>query len=151
MSSEMLEWVYQCLKRDEDIIVPLKKLWNRRYGTTGMPSFEQFAKAVLRDDRFEQLYCLDHDLLLEAVDCFSGPRVKLRSRAITEECIVRLIQKHNDRTLEALRRALKLLGEDSDRSSEQQIQEAILMLEQLRPVFRPWVHLKPKDQTNVDG
>lgn len=142
MRSEMLEWVYKCLLEDEEVIIPLKKLWKRRYGLAGEPSFEEFAEAVLSDQRFEQMYWLDHDPCLEAFGYFAGPRVKLRSREITGRCVFRIMQKHNERILQVLLHALKILHNES---SAEDINEIILMLEGLQPLFKPWVHFKPKD------
>lgn len=138
MSSEMRDWVYKCLQEEEEIIVPLKKLWSRRYGLAGKPSFEQFERIVLRDERFEKLYSVDHDPCLEAFGYFAGPRVKLRSREITEQCVLHLVEKHNERIVQVLLRALEILREDSDPDSEADLSEAILILEQLRPAFKKW-------------
>ena len=145
MSNEILDWVHKCLIEDEDVIVPLKKLWSR-YGQAGKPPFEQFAFTVLNDDRFEQMYSLDHDLSLEAFGYYGGPRVKLRSRELTAQCIFRIVRNHNERAVQVLMRALEILGDESTQSSEESLSEAILMLEGLRPLFKPWVHLRPKDQ-----
>ena len=76
--------------------------------------------------------------------------MKLKSRAITEEFIFRLVRKHNERIVDALRRALKILRQEPDGCSNEHIDEALQMLEQLRPLFKPWIHLKPKDQTNFN-
>jgi len=142
MKSEMLDWVYKCLQEDEDVIVPLKKLWARRYGFAGEPTFDNFTRTVLADRRFEALYSLDHDPQLETFGYFSGPRVKLRSREITAQCIFRIVQKHNERVVEVLLRALEILKENSASDSDGDLAEAVLMLEGLRPLFKPWVHLK---------
>ena len=145
MSSEMLDWVYECLLEDEDIVVPLKKIWSRRYGSAGEPSFERFARAVLSDRRFELLYALDHDPLLEAFGYLGGPRVKLRSRHLPAQCVVRIVQKHNERIVQVLRRAIEVLAEESNGRPDEDLHETILMLEGLRPLFKPWVHLNPED------
>ena len=144
MSQEILDWVHKCLKDDEDVIVPLKKLWSRRYGFAGEPSFEEFAQAVLRDSRFEQLYSLDHDPRLEEFGYFAGPRVKLRSREITGQCVFRIVQKHNERIVQVLLRALEVLNEEPQEAADEDLNEAILMLEGLRPLFKPWTQLRTK-------
>lgn len=146
MPSEMLDWVYKCLLEDEDVIVPLKQLWSRRYGLAGEPSFEEFARAVLGDGRFEEVYSLEHDPQLEGLGYFTGPRVKLRSRNLTAQCVFRLVRKHNERVVQVLLRALEVLSEESQAGPDEDLSEAIVMLEGLRPLFKPWVHLKPKDQ-----
>lgn len=144
-SVDVLNWVYQYLLADEEIIVPLKKLWSRKYDLVGELSFDEFARMILRDDRFEEVYSLDHDPQLENFGYFAGPRVKLRSRPITEQCVLRFVQTHNERVVQVLLRALEILREDPETRSEKKLSEAVLMLEELRPAFKPWVHLNPDD------
>ena len=146
MSSEMLDWVYKCLLDDEDVIVPLKQLWSRRYGLAGEPSFQRFARAVLGDSRFEEVYSLEYDPQLEALGYFTGPRVKLRSRDLTARCVFRILRRHNERIVQVLLRAMEVLAEESKAGPDEDLSEGIVMLEGLRPLFKPWVHLKPKDQ-----
>lgn len=112
MSTELLNWVHKCLDEDEEIIVPLKKLWRRRYNDwSGKVSFEEFARLVLADDRFEQVYSIELDARLEAFGLFAGPRVKLRSREITEEGILLLVRKHNERIAQILRHSPRSIFE----------------------------------------
>jgi hypothetical protein len=144
--SPILDWVHRRLEEDEDIIVPLKKLWNQRFGVRGKPAFGQFARTVLRDPRFELVYSVDHDPSLEAFGLYAGPRVKLRSREITPESILRLVQKHNERVIQVLLRASEILRADSEILPQKDLGEAILMLEELRPALKPWVHLRPGDE-----
>ena len=42
MSSELLDWVYAYLERDEDIVVPIKKMWNEWHAMHAEPSLEAF-------------------------------------------------------------------------------------------------------------
>lgn len=143
MSSKMMEWVYGRLDEDEDVIVPLKRLWNEWYAMAGGPPFEKFAESVLRDSRFERMYSLDDDPRLEAWGYFPGPRIKLRSREITEQCVLHLVRKYNEGLVQALRRAWEILQDDSEQDACGDLGEAILMLEEVRPALTPWVHLKP--------
>lgn len=143
----MLNWAYQCLEKDDDVIVPIKRLWSRKYRLAGTMSFEDFARRVTQDARFEVMYSIEQDPALEAFGCFSGPRVKLRSRKITVACVRRMLQKHNERILQTLQRAAELAEQDSDPERNNNLTEAIQMLDWLRPFFKPWINLGPKDQT----
>lgn len=138
MSSEILDSVYKCLEEDEEVIVPLKKIWRGRQDLAGELTFEHFARIVLSDERFEEVYSLDHDPCLEDLGYFAGPRVKLRSREITEQCILRLVQKHNERIVHVLLRALEILRSNAEAGSKENLSEAVLMLEELRPALRQW-------------
>lgn len=138
MSSEMLDWVHKCLEEDEDVIVPLRKLWSCHHDLVDELTFEHFARMVLSDERFEEVYSLDHDPCLEDFGYFAGPRIKLRSREITEQCVLHLVQKHNERIVQVLLRALEILRNDAKPDSKEDLSEAVLMLEELRPAFRQW-------------
>ena len=143
MSSEMLEWIYRRLEEDEDVIVPLKRLWNEWYAMAGEPSFDRFARSILADSRFEHVYSLEDESHLEAWGYFPGPRVKLRSREITEESVLHLVRKYNEYLVRALRRAWEILQDDTGSHPSDDLSEAILLLEEVKPALTPWVHLKP--------
>jgi hypothetical protein len=145
MWSEELNWIYESLSADEEVIVPLRKLWTERYDLAEQISFEEFARVVLRDDRFEEVYTLEHDPQLESLGYFTGPRIKLRSRHITEQCVLRFVQKHNERIVQVLLRALQILGSDHRGRSDRNLSEAVEMLEELRPALKGWVHLDTND------
>jgi hypothetical protein len=83
---------------------------------------------------------------LDEFGCFDGPRIKLQSREITKKSILRLVQAHNQRIVQAMLRAIEILREDSAGDPDDDLLEAVLLLEQLQPVFKPWSHLKSKDK-----
>lgn len=147
MSELILNWVCKCLEEDEDVIVPLRKLWNRGCSQSLDPSFEEFAELVLKDPRVEFMYSIDHNPGLEVFGYFGGPRVKLRSREITVQSVRRIVQKHNERIVQLLARAMELSQEGPGSDTDEDLNEAILMLEGLRPFLKPWTHLRQKDQT----
>jgi hypothetical protein len=138
----MLEWVHRRLDEDEDVIVPLRRLWNEWYAVAGEPPFDTFARSVLGDGRFECVYSLNDNPHLEAWGYFPGPRVKLRSREVTEECVLHLVRKYNEDLVRALRRAWEILQDDTEPHSGD-LGEAILILEEVKPALTPWVHLRP--------
>jgi len=45
--SELIQWVRAYLEQDEDIIVPVKKMWNEWYAGHGTPSLAEFTRIVL--------------------------------------------------------------------------------------------------------
>lgn len=145
MSGDILEWVSCRLGECKDVIVPLKWLWHEWFAMTGQPSFERFARLVLADSRFEHLYNIEDDSRLEAWGYFSGPRIKLRSREITEECVLHLVKKYNEDLIRALHRASEILQDDDDKEIDtaHDLREAIQLLEEIKPALTPWVHLKP--------
>jgi len=143
MSSEILDWVCRRLGDDDEVIQPLKKLWKDWHTFHDGPPFDEFATAVLGDERFEKMYCIDHDPDLEALGCFSGPRIKLRSREITPHHVLVIFRKHNERIAKILMKASEVLNGDSGTGSSTVLDEAVQMIEVLRPAFNPWVHFRP--------
>jgi hypothetical protein len=141
MPGQMLDWVNRRLGEDEDVIVPLKRLWKEWHAMNGEPSLEEFSVIVLSDARFEHLYSVEQDPQMETFGYFSGPRIKLRSREITQQCVLKLIKKYNENVVKTLRRVSELLHEEEDSCNP--LGEAILLLEEVRPALTPWVHLEP--------
>jgi len=150
MSFGMLDWVAEALQEDEEVIVPLKKIWGRRYGRAGEIPFNEFTEAVLKDERFEQVYCLDYDAGFEVFGCISGPRVRLRSRPITPHSVLRVVRKHNERIVRVLLHALETLREGQGARSDDDLGEAIEILEQLRPALKRWTRVPVIDKKDLD-
>jgi hypothetical protein len=151
MSTEMVDWVCAYLERDEDIVVPVKKMWNEWRVTDPEVSLEAFASAVLADARVEALGEVDHtegmqwmspnELSqyvedMEADGYFSGPRVRLKAREITKEHVARMLKKHNDRMEAALRQAREVMPEDLDEKEEGMLIEVLQMVKQFREHLR---------------
>jgi hypothetical protein len=159
MTAELLDWVCAYLERDEDIVVPVKKMWNEWRAAHPAPGFEDFAAQVLADPRVEEMGGVDHtedmddlgpDELdeyvrdMEARGYYSGPRVKLRSRALTLEHIANMLKRHNDRMEAALRAARDAMPEDVDEQEEGMLIEAMELAKQLRQHLRE-AGLEPPD------
>jgi len=151
MSIEPLDWVYAYLERDEDIVVPIKRMWNEWHAGHAEPPLEAFEALVLADERIENMGDVDHtegfdwmepDELEEYVrdmethDFFSGPRVKLKSRLLTLEHIAHMIKKHNDRMERALLEARDLVGDGVSEPEEGQLIDAIEKTRELRRQLR---------------
>lgn len=151
MSDEMLEWVRAYLERDEDIVVPIKKMWNEWRLSHPEPPLEEFMAAILADEQVEHMASVDHNRGMEdataeekekrerekeALGYFSGPRVKLRSREITAEHIAHMLKKHTDRMEQALRDARSAMPEEISEPDEGKLIDAIAMTRKLKKMLR---------------
>jgi hypothetical protein len=149
--SELRTWVRRYLEADEDIIVPVKKLWNEWHDRHGSPSLAEFTRIVLSDDQLEEEHGVDHAAGMafasaaeleeyvrdmEAEGFYSGPRVKLKSREITREHIARMLKKHNDRMEWALHQAREIMPADVPEQEEGRLIHAIELARQLRRDLR---------------
>ena len=159
--SELIQWVRAYLEQDEDIIVPVKKMWNEWYAAQGTPSLAEFTRIVLSDDRIEEMRGVDHtrhmegmspeereeyEQDMEARGFYSGPRVKLKSRQITPEHIAKMLKKHNDRMEAALRQARAVLPEDAREADEGNLIDVILLARKLRRDLRAAGLEPPEDE-----
>jgi hypothetical protein len=148
---EVRQWVRAYLERDEDIIVPIKKLWNEWHAAHDAPPLEEFTGAVLADPEVEEMRGVNHAEDMDWMDpeelaahleqmerdgFFSGPRAKLRSRKITAEHIAKMLKKHNDRMEQALRAARAVMPEDTSEADEGKVIDAIARVEELRRQLR---------------
>jgi hypothetical protein len=159
--TDLMRWVHAYLEADEDVIVPIKKMWNEWHADYGEPSLDVFTEAVLADPSVEEEHGVDHaqgrrfDSLeereeylreMEAEGFYSGPRVKLRSREITLEHIARTLKKHNDRMEWALQQARALLPPDASEAEEGRLIHAIELARQFRRDLRE-AGLEPPEET----
>jgi hypothetical protein len=158
---ELIEWVRAYLEQDEDIIVPIKKMWNDWHAGHGAPSLAEFMEIMLSDDRIEEMRGVDHtgdmegmspeemeeyERDMEAHGFYSGPRVKLKSREITREHIVNMLKKHNDRMEWALQEARAAMPEDASEADEGKLIDATLRARQLRRDLRAAGLEPPEDE-----
>ncbi len=148
---DLRAWVHSYLERDEDIIVPVKKMWKEWRTLAAEPSLEEFTRLVLADEDLEEEHGVDHtegmefasevelqEYLeeMEAEGFYSGPRVKLRSREITREHLARMLKKHNDRMEWALHQAREIMPEDVPEQEEGRLINAIELARKLRRDLR---------------
>jgi hypothetical protein len=151
MSTEPIDWIHTYLERDEDIVVPIKKMWNEWRADHAEPSLQDFTASVLADERFEEMGGVDHSegmewmskeeieeyvRDMEANGFFSGPRVKLKSRTLTLEPITRMIKKHNDRMEWALQQARESMPDGVSEQEEGALIDIQVMARQLRQHLR---------------
>jgi len=159
--SELIQWVRAYLKRDEDIIVPIKRMWNEWYTAHGTPLLAEFTRIVLSDDRIEEMPGVDHTGDMEGMDpgekeeyerdmeahgFYSGPRVKLKSRQITREHIARMLKKHNDRMEWALQQARAAMPEEASEAEEGKLIDVIMRARKLRRDLRATGLEPPEDE-----
>ena len=160
-SPELLAWVWAYLEKDEDIIVPIKRMWNEWYAVQGTPPLLEFTRIVLSDDRTEEMRGVDHTKHMEGMSLdereeyerdmeargfFSGPRVKLKSRQITKEHIARMLKKHNDRMERALQQARAAMPEDVSEADEGRLIDATQLARKLRRDLRAAGLEPPEDE-----
>ncbi len=151
MPSELVDWIYDYLERDDDIVVPVKKMWNDWHTAHVETSLPDFTAAVLDDERVEQMGGVDHtegmdwmnpeelaeyERDMEQHDFYSGPRVKLKSRPVTLEHIAQMIKKHNDRLEAALQQARQAMPDDVSEQEEGALIDIIAKTQELRERLR---------------
>ena len=165
MSAELFDWVQAYLERDEEIVVPIKKMWNEWHAIHEEPLLTEFTAEVLGDERLEEMPGVSHTegmewmspeelekevQEMEAIGFFSGPRVKLKSREITEEHIAKMIQKHNDRMEWNLQQARMALPDEGTGEERGAWVDVMGKVRQLRQHLRE-AGLEPDDAENADG
>lgn len=139
--SKTADWAEGVLATDEDILVPVKKLWKEYSAENPGVSLGEFTGALEQDARFEFTEGIDHEEGLENLSeeeqneyegdmesegFFGGPRVKLESREITPDHIAKMIKKHTGRMMGALWAAYDIRPEDLDERSEQELLDIIV-------------------------
>jgi hypothetical protein len=159
--SEIIQWVRAYLEQDEDIIVPVKKMWNEWHAAQETPSLADFTRIVLSDDQVEEMPGVDHtghmeemsleereeyEEDMEAHGFYSGPRVKLKSKEITREHVARMLKKHNDRMEWALQQARAAMPEDIGEAEEGNLIDAIQLARKLRRDLREAGLEPPEDE-----
>jgi len=143
---DIIEWVVPILETDEEILVPVKKLWTRYVAEHPGVSLEEFTHALEQDERFEFMEGTDptdgldlppaemaeHIAEMEALGFFGGPRVKMRHREITAEHIARMLKKHTDNMMNALWGAFDVRPEDLDPEQDAELLDLIARAKELQ-------------------
>jgi hypothetical protein len=147
MTAELLDWVCAYLERDDEIIVPVKKMWKDWRATHDAPALEAFTAMVMADERIADMGGLDDSggagsltpeaaaenlRQSEAIGLFAGPLVKLKSREITDENVARMLNRQNERIMAALDQVIEALPSDLGDTDEADLSEAQQMMLQLR-------------------
>lgn len=147
--SAITEWAGRVLETDEDILVPVKKLWNEYTAQVPGTTLAEFTRELENDARFEffagtnrekemremglsEEEMREEEAEMEAAGFFHGPRVKLKRRAITPDHIAAMIKKHTDRMMSALWAAYDVRPEDLDEEGEQELLDIIARAKELQ-------------------
>jgi hypothetical protein len=140
MSTSITERVAEILTTDEDIYVPVKKLWVllQAEGMATELDLEAFSQMLQADDRFEFNEGIDfgegdpeEEAEMEALGFFSGPRAKLKAREITREDIARILERKTQNILDALRAAWDVRP-PGDEEAEDQLLELLASAQRLQ-------------------
>ncbi len=144
---DVIEWAASILETDEEILVPVKKLWAQYTAQTPGISLDDFTRALEADARFEFMEGTDptegledwteeeraeHIAEMESLGFFGGPRVKLASREITREHVARMIAKHTNNMLSALWSAYDVRPEDLDPEKDAELLDLIAQAKELQ-------------------
>jgi hypothetical protein len=166
VTEDHIDWVHAYLERDDEIIVPIKKMWNEWRMDNAGPTLDEFSAQLLADERFEEMGGVDHnegmdwmapeeldehEREMEELGYFSGPRVKLRSREVTLDHIAKMIKKHNDRMEDALQQARESMPADIDEQEEGQLIDVLEMVKQWREMLREAGLEGEQDESGNEG
>ncbi len=120
MYDHILDEAELFLEQDEDIIVPVKKIWMRirqiaEDNDWRMPSLAEFTSLLMQDERFEFMPeqedssveedLPEEELETEELNFYSGQRVKLARIELTPERLGQMIRRKVDDTMDALMKA----------------------------------------------
>ncbi|MCX7838167.1 MAG: hypothetical protein N2559_01740 [Anaerolineae bacterium] len=159
--NNLTDWAAGILETDEEILVPVKKLWVQYTAQNPGISLDDFTRALEADARFEFMEGTDleegledwteeeraeHVAEMEALGFFGGPRVKLVSREITREHVARMIAKHTNNMLNALWSAYDVRPEDLDPEEDAELLDLIARAKELQLNLREILELPPEDQ-----
>lgn len=128
MIYQVLDLAERLLAADEDVIVPVRKLWLRlqRESSLPVPPFEEFVRLLRADKRFEfvlegqdehreKLYeghtpaqIAAEERIMEELGFFRGPRVKLVRINLTRDLLRLILVRHLENLTDALRGAWEL-------------------------------------------
>lgn len=147
MTNPMLDWVCDYLARDEEIVVPIRKMWNAWRAEHPESTLETFETTVLADPRITAVSHVDQTEGMEfaseaereafirefeALGYYHGPRVKLKSREVTYEHVTRMLQKYTDRMIEALWAAHETRPIELTSEQERQLMDLIAAAKQMQ-------------------
>lgn len=130
----LLDVVERLLQKEEEIIVPVKKIWKMLQfdgasSAVEVPALKDFTALLRADDRFQFMHPIDYTEMfgdlneeerlervceMEEVGFYSGERIKLKRIALTGELLARMIERSSDRMMEALAGAWESEPKDAE-------------------------------------
>jgi hypothetical protein len=134
MIIHFLDLAEQILAADENVIVPVKKLWLRLQQESPMPvpPLDNFTALLRADGRFEFLLEQEdsdrgdlrpgwtpeqiaaEEQIMEELGFFRGPRVKLVRVELTRDLLMLMLTRHLENLTEALKGAWELRPEGDE-------------------------------------
>lgn len=163
MFQQVTDWVAEELATADEFYVPVKRLWVALQRMAEMPRLplEEFTRLLEGDERFEFEEGLDFGegfppemqeeerANMEELGFYSGPRAKLKSRELTREDLERILQRHTDNLLGALRGAWETRPA-GDQEAEDQLLDLLALAERLQRETMEAIKEKPVDEEEVD-
>lgn len=163
MSQQITDWAAQELATAEEFYVPVKKLWMELQRMMEMPRLplEEFTRLLEADERFEFEEGIDFGegfpaemqeeerANMEELGFYSGPRAKLKSRELTPDDLERILQRHTDNLLTALRGAWETRP-SGDQEAEDQLLDLLALAQRLQRETLEAIEEKPGDEKQVD-
>lgn len=163
MNESTLNRVIEILQTDPDFYVPVKKVWLtiRQEGLSPDISLEEFQAQLEADERFEFIGGVDHSQGFqdpelaaqmkqdaEAMGFFSGPRVKLKARAMKAQDVIAGLSRSLNQLNEVLKEAWNNRPEE-DPQAEEMLRDALTMAEQLEQEIQEII--EDQGQTSGEG
>ncbi|MDE3090898.1 MAG: hypothetical protein KGJ80_16095 [Chloroflexota bacterium] len=163
--SSLTDWAASVLETDEEILVPVKGLWNKYARRAPTTSLEEFSRALEQDARFEFIQGTDpttglddwteeevanHVAEMEALGFFGGPRVKMKNREITHDHVAKMLKKHTDQMLSALWSAYDVRPEDLPEDAQKELLDLIAQAKELQLDVQEAIPVKEEDEDDSD-
>lgn len=145
-----MDVVEKILEDEEDVIVPVKKIWkmlqfSKEFENITVPALIEFSQLLKDDERFELMPPVNYgDMFeglseeeqreredeMETLGFFSGERVKLRRVQLTGDLLASVIEKSVNRMMNALKNAWDTKPDDKE--TEKRLLEIMKKTQQLQ-------------------
>lgn len=129
-----MDVVEKILEDEEDIIVPVKKIWkmfqfSKEFQNIPVPALIEFSQLLKDDERFEFMPPVNYGNMfeglteeeqreredeMEILGFFSGDRIKLRRLQLTGDLLASVIEKSVNRMMNALKNAWDTKPDDKE-------------------------------------
>ena len=141
LKDKILSWIEERISSSPDFVIPVKKLREELVAglSVPIPPLEQIEGWLEGDERFDLLPEPDESVdipveelaLLKQKGIFRGPRVGLKSKRPTQEEIIKRLEEHSGRLLEAIQKG-HAAGDMDDEAYEEMEGNVIDFLQKLQ-------------------
>jgi len=141
LKDNILKWIEERISSSPDFVIPIKKLWEELVEGLAIPvpPLEEIESWVEDDERFDLLPEPDESVdipveeiaALEQKGIYSGYRVGLKSKRPTQEEIIKRLEEHSGRLLEAIQKG-HAAGDIDDEAYEEMEGNVIDFLQKLQ-------------------